>query len=64
MRHPTGQLTAYAHLDKILVQRGEQVAGGQTIGAVGKTGDVASPQLHFQLREKGVATNPHKVLRG
>lgn len=64
VRHPSGQMTAYAHMDKILVQRGEQIAGGQSIGTVGQTGDVASPQLHFQLREKGLAANPHKVLKG
>ncbi len=50
VRHANGYVTAYAHNSTIAVRRGEQVRRGQTIAAAGQTGNVSSPQLHFEIR--------------
>lgn len=50
IRHDNGYVTAYAHAERIDVQRGDRVARGQVIGSSGDTGDVLEPQLHFELR--------------
>jgi hypothetical protein len=51
LRHDSGYVTAYAHADHFVVGKGEYVSKGQIIGYVGSTGDVTSPQLHFELRK-------------
>jgi murein DD-endopeptidase MepM/ murein hydrolase activator NlpD len=58
LRHESGIVTAYAHADELLVQRGDQVRRGQTIGRVGATGNVTTPQLHFEVRRGARAVNP------
>ena len=50
IQHDNGYVTAYAHAERIDVQRGDRVARGQVIGSTGETGDVTEPQLHFELR--------------
>jgi murein DD-endopeptidase MepM/ murein hydrolase activator NlpD len=62
LRHEDGWVTAYAHNSSLLVQKGERVAQGQTIARVGSTGNVESPQLHFELRKGTKAVDPMKVL--
>jgi murein DD-endopeptidase MepM/ murein hydrolase activator NlpD len=62
VKHPNGWISAYAHCDLILVKRGDKVARGQVIARVGSTGNVAEPQLHFELRRGNRAVDPHEVL--
>lgn len=62
LRHADGWMSAYAHLDEMLVERGGQVRRGQTIGRVGQTGSVSAPQLHFELRRGGRAVDPRGLL--
>ncbi len=62
VRHESGYVTAYAHADELAVQRGDQVRRGQTIGRVGSSGNVASPQLHFEVRRGTRAVNPIEFL--
>jgi murein DD-endopeptidase MepM/ murein hydrolase activator NlpD len=50
IRHDNGYITAYAHVGDILVTRQDRVLAGQVIATTGATGDVASPQLHFEIR--------------
>jgi murein DD-endopeptidase MepM/ murein hydrolase activator NlpD len=50
IKHADGWVTAYAHLSSTLVKMREQVSQGQTLGAVGQTGGVTEPQLHFEVR--------------
>ncbi len=58
IRHANRWMTAYAHLDKILVKKGDTLKQGQSLGTVGSTGQVDSPQLHFEIRRGTEAINP------
>jgi len=58
IKHRNNTETVYAHLSKILVQRGQNVAQGQTIGLVGATGWATGPHLHFEVRVGGVQHDP------
>ncbi len=62
VRHAGGWITAYAHLDRILVDKGQQVSRGQAIGTVGSSGGVSQPQLHFEIRQGTQAVDPAKFL--
>ncbi len=62
IRHADGWMTAYAHLDRQLVKKGQKVAKGQAIGTVGSTGGVSQPQLHFEIRRGTQAVDPAKFL--
>jgi murein DD-endopeptidase MepM/ murein hydrolase activator NlpD len=58
IRHDSGYVTAYAHAQRFVVAKGDHVARGQVIGYVGQTGDVASAQLHFELRRGSRGEQP------
>lgn len=58
IKHADGWTTAYAHNEVLLVQRGDQVRRGQVIARVGKTGNVTTPQLHFEVRTGTQAVDP------
>jgi murein DD-endopeptidase MepM/ murein hydrolase activator NlpD len=62
LRHDDGWLTAYAHNRELKVQRGDQVAQGQVIARVGRTGKVNKAQLHFGVRRGKEAKNPLDIL--
>lgn len=60
---PNGSTTRYAHLDSLSVKNGDHIARGQTIGAVGRSGNTnkaADSHLHFEVRSGGAAQNPYK----
>ena len=63
IQHSGGWMTVYAHLDTMKVRRGIKVRVGDTIGTVGKTGKVSSPQLHFEIRKGSKAYDPYKYLK-
>jgi murein DD-endopeptidase MepM/ murein hydrolase activator NlpD len=60
--HANGFLTAYAHNRDLLVAVGDQVERGQPIASVGGTGNVTSPQLHFEVRDGKEPVDPTLVL--
>ena len=62
IRHDDGYVTAYAHADKILVSKGQSVTRGQVIGYSGSSGDVTSPQLHFEIRHDTHPVDPKPLL--
>jgi len=63
IQHSDGWMTVYAHLDSMSVRRGTKVAVGDTIGKIGKTGKVDTPQLHFEIRKGTKAYNPMSYLK-
>ena len=62
IRHADRWMTAYAHMDKTLVKKGDTVKAGQSIGTVGATGQVDAPQLHFEVRKGTQAVDPARYL--
>lgn len=62
VKHADGLMTAYAHLERFLVKRGEKVKRGQLIGTVGSSGAVTIPQLHFEVRKKSDPVDPRGFL--
>ncbi len=62
VKHSSGMISAYAHLDALLVKRGDTVSRGQVIAKVGDTGGVSQPQLHFELRRGKKAVDPREFL--
>ncbi len=56
--HGGGYMTVYGHLKSRAVSVGQQVNGGQSIGACGSTGRSTGPHLHFEIRVNGTAQNP------
>ena len=62
IRHDNGFITAYAHAQSIIVGRGDRVDRGDVIGYAGKTGDVATSQLHFEIRQGVKPVDPRPLL--
>ena len=48
----------YAHLDKVLVSKGQKINRGDLIGYVGNTGKSTAPHLHYEVRYKKQKINP------
>ena len=55
-------IIVYGHCSKLYVTKGESVAQGQVIGAVGSTGYSTGNHLHFEMRYNGTAINPQKYV--
>jgi hypothetical protein len=62
IRHYNGLETLYAHLSLRKVVPGQQVLAGQLIGLGGTTGHSTGPHLHFEVRYKGQAIDPNKII--
>ena len=56
--HGNGNSTLYAHMSSRAVSEGQMVSQGQTIGAVGDTGNTSGPHLHYEVRRNGQRTDP------
>lgn len=56
--HGYGYKTIYAHLQKILVNKGQKVKRGDIIGALGNTGRSTGAHLHYEVKLHNVAKNP------
>jgi murein DD-endopeptidase MepM/ murein hydrolase activator NlpD len=56
--HGAGVFSGYYHLSAIAVQEGQMVNKGDLIGAVGSTGMVTGPHLHWEVVVRGVVVDP------
>ena len=64
VRHSNGYVSAYAHNGELDVRPGDKVKRGQTIAKSGATGNVTSPQLHFEIRKGATPVDPIPHLAG
>ena len=62
IKHDGGIITAYAHLGDISVTEGDIVTAGQSIGTIGRSGRVDSPQLHFEIRKSRQPVDPRSLI--
>ena len=62
--HANGFVSAYAHASELMVKRGDTVKRGQVIAHAGQTGNVTSPQLHFEIRKGSTPVDPAQYLGG
>lgn len=60
--HGGGVLSIYMHLSQRLKKVGERASQGELIGAVGRTGRVTGPHLHFAMSVQGRFVDPLQVL--
>jgi murein DD-endopeptidase MepM/ murein hydrolase activator NlpD len=57
INHGLGVMTGYFHLERSLVEVGQEVSAGQMIGEIGSTGLSSGPHLHWDLRIMDVPVN-------
>jgi murein DD-endopeptidase MepM/ murein hydrolase activator NlpD len=62
IKHAGGWVSAYAHLANVAVHMRDNVYQGQDIGAVGVTGGVTQPQLHFEIRYAATTADKAKPI--
>ena len=62
IRHSGGYQSLYAHLDKYLVRKGQNVSQGEIIGELGNTGRSTGPHLHFSIYKNQKPVDPVKQL--
>jgi murein DD-endopeptidase MepM/ murein hydrolase activator NlpD len=60
--HGGGMQTYYAHLSAFRVHTGQELRRGDIVGAVGSSGRVTAPHLHYEVRVGGAPVNPYFYL--
>ena len=60
IEHENGIQTYYGHCSKLYASVGDEVDAGDTIAAVGSTGNSTGNHLHFEIRKNGSQINPQK----
>jgi hypothetical protein len=60
--HGYGVMSTYAHLSKVSVQVGQLLQAGEQLGAVGATGRVTGPHLHWNIHWLDVRIDPALVV--
>ena len=62
VRHANDYVTVYAHANELQVKAGDQIKSGDLIGLSGQTGDVDTPQIHFEIRKGSTPVDPMQLL--
>lgn len=65
IEHENGYTTTYAHLEEALVEKGQAVSQGDTIGTIGQPGTTEEdlgPHLHFEIKQNEKTLNPLEIL--
>ncbi|HXG33985.1 MAG TPA: M23 family metallopeptidase [Bryobacteraceae bacterium] len=60
--HGGGVQTYYAHLSRFDVIPGQEIRRGEVVGALGGSGRVTAPHLHYEVRVAGNPVNPYRFL--
>lgn len=60
--HGWGLFSLYGHMSRVDVREGQMVERGQQIGAVGRTGRVTGPHVHFATKLNGAYIDPEILL--
>lgn len=63
IQHYNGVITAYAHNNKLLVSKGQEVVQGQQIALSGSTGNSTGPHTHIEFIINGKFENPLNYIR-
>lgn len=61
--HGNGWHSAYGHLSRVTVKKGDAVRAGERIGLGGDAGDAERPELHFEIRRGERPVDPAPLLR-
>ncbi len=56
--HGNNWHTAYGHLSRVTVTKGESVRAGERVGLAGQSGVATEPELHFEIRKDGKPIDP------
>ena len=62
INHGYGYITKYAHMQALVVKKGEQVKRGQLIGYVGSSGGSTAPHVHYEIIKDGKKIDPIQFL--
>lgn len=62
MRHAGGIVTVYAHLQDVMVKKGQRLNRGDSLARVGMSGNVTRPMLHFEVRKDAKPVDPMNFL--
>jgi murein DD-endopeptidase MepM/ murein hydrolase activator NlpD len=60
--HGCGIETAYGHLKKIYVKKGDNLDYRDTLGEVGSTGRSTGPHVHYEVRIQGKPVDPYQFI--
>ncbi len=61
--HRFGYETRFGHLSRILVEEGQEVRRGDTLGWVGNSGRATGYHLHYEVRRGGDSLDPYQFMR-
>jgi murein DD-endopeptidase MepM/ murein hydrolase activator NlpD len=63
VEHEDGTESIYGHSSKLMVEEGQQVKAGDTLGLVGNTGHSYGSRLYLEVHVNGQPTDPIPLLR-
>jgi len=61
--HGAGYYSLYAHLDRVFVDKGDEIARGQVVAEVGRPSGSEEPQLYFEIRQGRMPLDPGDWLK-